>query len=183
MKFIAILFAGLMTAQVAAAQKMTYQQAQLMRQAIYQEQQRVNAQQAFVSQLQAELSKKQQTHAVKSGAVKAAQWTTLPIAAFEMGRLVYALGHETHRIAQFVLYGAKVPGTKINVRKQVIIVSTAMAAYYGSDAYNNTYLVVENKNIDLLQSQLSKALEVLLARQAALDSMQSSLDGEFVIEQ
>ncbi|MEK6556606.1 MAG: hypothetical protein AABZ31_15255, partial [Bdellovibrionota bacterium] len=69
-----------------------------------------------------------------------------------------------------------VAGTKINVRKQVIIASTAMAAYYGSDVFKNEYLVVETKNIGQLQGQLSKALAILEARQVALGNMQKFLN-------
>ena len=175
MKGISLVLAALLMTSAASA-KMTTAEVSYMQATIAKEQDKINAQQVFVSKIQTELAAKQQTHAVKTGAYRAAQWTTLPIAAFELGRLGYALAHEGYRVAQFVFFSEKVAGTKINVRKQVIIAATAMAAYYGSDVFKNEYLVVETKNIGQLQGQLSKALAILEARQVALGNMQKFLN-------
>jgi hypothetical protein len=177
LKGITLVLASLITASVASA-KMSAQEVAYMQATIAVEQEKINAQQVFVSKLRTEVSKKQQSVAIDKGLVRAAQWTTIPIAIFEMGVLTKAFIEEGHRVYQLVIKGLEVPGTKVNIRQQVIVASLAMAAYYGSDAYNQNYVVVQTKDLGLLEGQLKRALDILAVREGALSKMQIQLNEE-----
>jgi len=177
LKGITLVLASLITASVASA-KMSAQEVAYMQATIAVEQEKINAQQVFVSKIRTEVSNKQQSVAINKGAVRAAQWTTIPIAAYEMTILAKGLIQEGHKLYQLVIKGVDVPGTKVNIRKQVIVASLAMAAYYASDAYNQNYVVVQTKDLGLLEGQLEKALEILAAREGALSKMQMQLNAQ-----